>query len=231
MQEYGGELPHQAQALLKLPGIGRYTAGAIASMAFGQDEPALDGNIRRVLARVFNVAEPARSPEGEQRLWALAAANLPPGRAGDYNQALMDLGALVCTPRDPDCPNCPLAELCQARLLGVQAAAPGAQIQAGITALRRHGSRHRAPGALLNRPTPFKWPAGWSMGIPRRQAAAWRGPGILFATRNLRRAGSRGQCWTIGRRIPPRVYPFQGHVARLPLRPAERPRTPGSAGK
>ena len=112
------------KALRKLPGIGRYTAGAIASIAFGQDEPALDGNIRRVLARVFNVAEPARSPEGEQRLWELAAANLPPGQAGDYNQALMDLGALICTPRDPGCPNCPLAEFCQARLLGVQAERP-----------------------------------------------------------------------------------------------------------
>jgi len=124
MQEYGGELPHDPQALLKLPGIGRYTAGAIASIAFGQDEPALDGNIRRVLARVFNVAEPARSPEGEQRLWALASANLPPGQAGNYNQALMDLGAMVCTPRDPACLNCPLAELCQARALGVQAERP-----------------------------------------------------------------------------------------------------------
>jgi A/G-specific adenine glycosylase len=118
--EYGGELPRDLKALQKLPGIGRYTAGAIASIAFGLDAPALDGNIRRVLARVFNVAEPARSPQGERRLWELAAAHLPPGQAGDYNQALMDMGAMICTPRFPDCPQCPLNAMCEARRLGIQ---------------------------------------------------------------------------------------------------------------
>ena len=124
MAEYGGEIPQDVKALRRLPGIGRYTAGAIASIAFGQDEPALDGNIRRVLARVFDVAIPARSPEGERRLWELAAADLPPGRAGDYNQALMDLGATICTPHAPDCPSCPLNELCEARRLGIQEERP-----------------------------------------------------------------------------------------------------------
>ena len=81
--EHGGELPRDLKSLRKLPGIGRYTTGAIASIAFDMDEPALDGNIRRVLARIFDVAEPARSPGGERRLWELAAANLPPGRAGN----------------------------------------------------------------------------------------------------------------------------------------------------
>jgi A/G-specific adenine glycosylase len=100
--------------------VGRYTAAAIASIAFGQDEAALDGNIRRVLARVFNLELPVRSPEGEKRLWELAQENLPPGRAGDYNQAVMDLGALVCTPRAPGCESCPLSEVCQAKLLGLQ---------------------------------------------------------------------------------------------------------------
>jgi A/G-specific adenine glycosylase len=122
--EHGGKLPRDLKSLLKLPGIGRYTAGAIASIAFGMDEPALDGNIRRVLARIFNVAEPARSPQGELRLWELAAANLPPGQAGEYNQALMDLGAMICTPRNPDCPRCPVAAWCQARALGIQEQRP-----------------------------------------------------------------------------------------------------------
>jgi A/G-specific adenine glycosylase len=124
MTEYGGQIPHDLQALRHLPGIGRYTAAAIASIAFGMDEPALDGNIRRVLARLFNVTEPARTSPGEHRLWELAAAHLPPGRAGDYNQALMDLGATICTPRSPDCPRCPLGDLCQARALGVQQERP-----------------------------------------------------------------------------------------------------------
>jgi A/G-specific adenine glycosylase len=124
VSEYGGELPNSAVGLQKLPGIGRYTAGAIASLAFGQDEAALDGNIRRVLARVFNVDVPARSPLGEQCLWDLATSHLPPGRAGDYNQALMDLGAGICTPRNPDCSHCPLQQFCAAYALGLQEERP-----------------------------------------------------------------------------------------------------------
>jgi A/G-specific adenine glycosylase len=124
MSELAGKLPRDAQGLRRLPGIGRYTAGAIASIAFGQDEPALDGNIRRVLARLFNVTEPARSPAGERRLWDLAAAHLPPGRAAEYNQALMDLGAMVCTPRAPGCERCPLAGECRAYRLGNQEQLP-----------------------------------------------------------------------------------------------------------
>ena len=124
MAEFNGHLPANRADLEKLPGIGRYTAGAIASIAFGLDEPALDGNIRRVYARLFNVEIPARSPEGEKRLWELAAEHLPPGQAGDYNQALMDLGATVCTPRNPSCLLCPLNEICEARQLGVQEERP-----------------------------------------------------------------------------------------------------------
>ena len=124
VDEYGGALPEDARTLRRLPGIGSYTAGAIASIAFGADEPALDGNIRRVLARVFDVQAPSRSPEGEQTLWRLAAENLPPGKAGEYNQALMDLGASICTPRNPDCSACPLSKICQAYALGVQEQRP-----------------------------------------------------------------------------------------------------------
>lgn len=120
MENYGGELPRELAALRKLPGIGRYSAGAIASMAFGQDVPALDGNIRRVLARFFDVTDPADSPAGEKRLWLLAEKHLPKGRAGDYNQALMDLGAAICLPKIPRCLLCPLCEQCQARRLGIQ---------------------------------------------------------------------------------------------------------------
>ncbi len=124
VRDYHGQLPKDLSALGKLPGIGRYTAGAITSIAFGMDEAALDGNIRRVLARLFNVTEPARSPAGEKRLWDLAKANLPSGRAADYNQALMDLGAVICTPRSPNCPACPVAEMCAAKTLGLQESRP-----------------------------------------------------------------------------------------------------------
>jgi A/G-specific adenine glycosylase len=120
VQEYHGQLPEEARLLRKLPGVGRYTAGAIASIAFGRDEPTLDGNIRRVLARYFNVSENARSTIGERELWDLAAQHLPPGEAGEYNQALMDLGASVCTLKSPDCAHCPLKDACQAKALGIQ---------------------------------------------------------------------------------------------------------------
>ncbi len=122
--QHGSELPADVGALRRLPGVGRYTAGAIASLAFGLDEPALDGNIRRVLARLFDVDVPARSAEGERRLWELAARHLPPGQAAAYNQALMDLGATICTPRLPDCRRCPVADGCRARLLGLQEQRP-----------------------------------------------------------------------------------------------------------
>ncbi len=124
VKEHDGELPRDTKTLRSLPGIGRYTAGAIASIAFGMDEPALDGNIRRVLARVFNVSEPARSPAGEKRLWALARQHLPLGQASAYNQALMDLGASICTPRDPNCQSCPLHTICAAYELGLQSERP-----------------------------------------------------------------------------------------------------------
>jgi A/G-specific adenine glycosylase len=119
-KEYQGRLPADMRPLQKLPGVGRYTAAAIASMAFGQDEPTLDGNIRRVLARYFDVKEEARSSAGEKKLWELAGENLPAGRAGEFNQSLMDLGALICRPKTPDCTHCPLSDGCQARMLGIQ---------------------------------------------------------------------------------------------------------------
>lgn len=118
--EYGGKLPKLALSLQKLPGIGRYTAAAIASMSFGMDAAALDGNIRRVYARIFNVDEPPGSTEAEKIFWDLAEIHLPHGDAGDYNQALMDLGATICTPRNPRCEVCPVQAHCEAYQLDVQ---------------------------------------------------------------------------------------------------------------
>jgi A/G-specific adenine glycosylase len=123
-RQHDGQLPSDVEVLRALPGIGRYTAGAIASIAFGLDEAALDGNIRRVLARVFDVSEPARSPAGEKILWQLASKHLPKGRAGDYNQAIMDLGATICVPARPRCPICPVRAVCLARKLGIQEQRP-----------------------------------------------------------------------------------------------------------
>jgi A/G-specific adenine glycosylase len=123
-EEWSGRFPQRAEELRQLPGIGRYTAGAIASLAFNADEPALDGNVQRVLSRVFNIDIPARSPSGEKRLWQIARENLPPGKAGEYNQALMDLGAMICTPHQPNCATCPLKDFCQAFSMNLQEERP-----------------------------------------------------------------------------------------------------------
>jgi len=124
VKEYGGDLPSEPAELIKLPGIGRYTAGAIASIAFGMDEPALDGNLKRVYARLFDVAEPVDSPKGEEFLWGIAKENLPKGKSGDFNQALMDLGATICIPKNPRCLICPLMEICAARKNGTRELRP-----------------------------------------------------------------------------------------------------------
>jgi A/G-specific adenine glycosylase len=123
-EKHDGKVPRNLDNLRALPGIGRYTVGAIASMAFGMDEPTLDGNLRRVFARLFDVKEPADEPAGEKTLWALAAGHLPKGKAGDYNQALMDLGATICTPKNPSCLICPLKGICVARENGTQGQRP-----------------------------------------------------------------------------------------------------------
>jgi A/G-specific adenine glycosylase len=122
--QYGGELPRDLSELRKLPGIGRYTVGALASILFGMDEPALDGNLKRVYARLFDIDLPIDSVAGEKLLWQIAHENLPKGKAADFNQALMDLGAMVCLPKSPRCLSCPVIKECKARLHGTQAFRP-----------------------------------------------------------------------------------------------------------
>lgn len=122
--EYDGRLPADLQTLQKLPGIGRYTAAAITSIAFGMDQAALDGNIRRILSRIFDISLPIRTPAAEKLFWQLAEQNLPAGQAGDYNQALMDLGATICLPGKPRCLLCPLQPHCLAFERGVQEQRP-----------------------------------------------------------------------------------------------------------
>ncbi len=123
-EKFNGELPRDLDDLRSLPGIGRYTVGAIASIAFKMDEPTLDGNLRRVFSRLYDLTESADSPAGEKILWEYAAQNLPKGKAGDYNQALMDLGATLCLPKNPSCLLCPLMAICKARENGTQELRP-----------------------------------------------------------------------------------------------------------
>jgi len=119
LARYAGRLPAEERALRELPGIGRYTAGAIRAFAFGQDAAVLDTNVRRVLGRVFLGPRRLARVRGERAWWHLAEALVPAGRAYDFNQALMDFGATWCTPRRPRCGPCPMRDGCRSYPLGV----------------------------------------------------------------------------------------------------------------
>ncbi len=124
VERFEGSLPSIYEDLRSLPGIGPYTAAAIASIAFDADVAVVDGNVKRVLARLFAYRHDVKSNRGLKELQALADRLVPAGRAGDYNQAVMDLGATICTPRQPNCDGCPVKALCRARELGLQAQLP-----------------------------------------------------------------------------------------------------------
>lgn len=122
--EHGGRLPDTEAALRRLPGIGPYTAAAVASIAFGVRTFALDGNGARVLARLFGVEEVIDRPATRVRLRALGEGEVPADRPGDFNQSVMELGALICTPRQPRCGACPVAAGCVGRARGIAASLP-----------------------------------------------------------------------------------------------------------
>ena len=108
-----GKFPQTFEALLALPGVGPYTAAAVGSLAFNLDVAVVDGNVARVLCRVFAFGDDPRGGAGKKKLQAWADELLPHGRAGEFNESLMELGALCCSPRKPDCPHCPLRNICQ----------------------------------------------------------------------------------------------------------------------
>jgi A/G-specific adenine glycosylase len=126
LERHGGRLPGRVEDLRALPGIGRYTAGAIVSIGFDRPAPLVDGNVSRVLGRLVALEVPARSPAGQRRLWALAEALLPARGARDFNQGLMELGALLCRPSAPQCLLCPLRGRCAGFAAGRPEAYPPA---------------------------------------------------------------------------------------------------------
>ena len=123
MEKHGGTIPRDFDELLALPGIGRYTAGAIASIAYGARVPAVDGNVLRVVARLTASREDVLREKTKRAVEEALAASMPKD-AGQFNQAMMELGALVCLPRTPHCAECPLASLCRAHAEGMEAELP-----------------------------------------------------------------------------------------------------------
>jgi A/G-specific adenine glycosylase len=115
VRDFSGEIPSEKEMLARLPGIGRYTAGAIATFAFDQPQPVVEANIARLLARLTNSRSPIDSVAGRNRLWDIARKLLPAKNARVHNSALMDLGAIICRPRQPLCPRCPVRSFCRAK--------------------------------------------------------------------------------------------------------------------
>lgn len=170
MASHGGRFPDTEEGLRALPGIGAYTAGAVAAIAFDQPAAAVDGNVERVMSRLFAIEEflPGARPLIREKVLAL----LPKDRPGDFAQALMDLGATICTPRNPACGLCPWREPCVARAEGTQESFPRkAPKKAGAT---RYGAAFvlaRADGAILLRTRPAKGLLGGMAEVPTSE---WR---------------------------------------------------------
>jgi A/G-specific adenine glycosylase len=122
--KWSGKVPSNPGQLETLPGVGRSTAGAIASIAFGKRAPILDGNVRRVLSRMYAIQEDPKLPHVQNRLWEISEELLPDQNVGLFNQALMDLGAIICLPKNPSCLLCPMRTQCQAYRLGLQERIP-----------------------------------------------------------------------------------------------------------
>ncbi|KFO67183.1 hypothetical protein ER57_12570 [Smithella sp. SCADC] len=124
VEKFGDQIPDNLEEIKTLPGIGEYSAGAILSIAYGQALPAVDGNVRRILCRLFAIRQPADDAQEQKQLQNLAASLIPVKHPGDFNQALMDLGATICKAKNPGCSHCPLANLCQARRHDLQNVLP-----------------------------------------------------------------------------------------------------------
>lgn len=161
VSEHGARLPESVAELHSLPGIGRYTAGAIASFAYGLREPIVEANTLRLYARLLGYRGDPRSRSGQETLWNFAGEFVPRARPGRFNQALIDLGATVCTPVDPRCDVCPLRKYCRACDAGLQAEIPLPRTRPAVTELTEAALIVRKRGRyLLRRRASDEWWAG-----------------------------------------------------------------------
>jgi len=167
---FGGRFPQSEAELKELPGFGPYTAAAVAAIAFDERASAVDGNVERVMARLFAIQMPL--PKAKAELRAHAASLLPSARFGDYAQALMDLGATICTPRNPKCGLCPLAKSCRAHKLGIEEKLPR-RLQTKAKPVRRAIAFFAVDGRgrVLLRKRPLKGLLGGMMEVP---SSSWR---------------------------------------------------------
>lgn len=168
--EYGGVVPRDIGQLLRLPGVGRYTAGAIASLAYDRRAAILDGNVARVLCRIDAIRSDPREAAIRERLWQRAEEILPQSRCGDFNSALMELGATICTPRSPRCSQCAVRQSCEALACGVAQKIPPPRKTIATPLLRRHVYciQHRRRWLIEQRPARGRWAGMWQfVTVPR----------------------------------------------------------------
>ena len=166
VERFGGRFPRTVAGLRELPGVGPYTAGAVASIAFKERAAVVDGNVARVLARIFNIRADVRAGRGRERLWRIAERLVPADRPGDFNQALMELGATLCLPKGAaKCEACPIRTLCSAARYGVVASLP---VMKKITALRAEthvvaAVESRGEWLFVRRPAMGMWGGLWEL--------------------------------------------------------------------
>ena len=205
----GGAFPRSVEGMLSLPGIGRYTAGAVASIAFDLPAPIVEANSRRVIARLVGYAAPLDGPGGDEPIWEIAARLVPNKHPGRFNQALMDLGAMVCTPRQPLCSRCPLAQVCVAHQTNRVESIPAQARRREVKQLRetaavvRHGD-----AVLVSRRRPGEWWEGlWD--FPRvTGAAARRGRRLGLVAYSV--THHRIECTVREQVVPRRTKPAAG---------------------
>ncbi|MGQ9652203.1 MAG: A/G-specific adenine glycosylase [Phycisphaerae bacterium] len=189
IEQYGGTVPQTVDELMSLPGIGRYTAGAIASIAYDVRAPVLDGNVVRVLMRLLAMRADSKSTTARSRLWRFAEGFLPRKRCGDFNQAMMELGATLCSPRAPNCDACPLRRCCRAHLRRLTdhipptarrtRALPARMVVAAVCRSVGRGSSRE--WLFVQRPSSGLWAGLWE--LPSRPVA--HGESVAAARKSL----------------------------------------------
>jgi len=219
VEAFAGRMPRDVEALLSLPGVGRYTAGAIASLAYDVAAPILDGNVARVICRIDKIITDPREKLTNALLWTRAENLLPHVRPGDFNSSLMELGATVCTPRSPRCLICPVARHCQACLAGLQHTIPAKRKAKPTPLIRRQVwcIAHGEKWLVEQRPATGRWAGMWQFATidPGQVSDVAKHFGIEL-TRPL-------ELETIRHSLTHRRYEFEVFACRTPSEPMDSP--------
>ena len=192
MTEHGGQIPRTAQLLRSLPGVGRYTAGAVASIAFDETAPIVDGNVARVLARIDRIETDLTSMAVREQLWTRAEQLVQGERPGDFNSAMMELGATVCTPRAPKCLVCPVANHCEALAAGLQEKLPLPRKRLEQPLFKRDVFciSHKGRWLIEQRPAKGRWASMWQfVTVPSNGRKPMIGDAIGGEVRNVKKLG------------------------------------------